>query len=490
MISSARTRRGHGAPHWPALATGKQFVGLNSLTYVGYSLQAGASAAAIIGDIFKVDTASTPSAYSIVVNGDGTFEIYSGGDTSRQSFQYDIFDLQTEAFYGVGTAWINERAPIWARGLVLSNLPLGVEIAPINLASSTYATSPSGDVLIFSVAVGVLPPGISLNSAGLLSGTPTAVGSFGFTVNATDYTLTSSVSPTCFISVISAVPVIVPSFLGMSEAQGETLAASVNLQLANGGGSFDPTYASDLINGQAPAANTTVAYNSTVTVTYSLGTVPGDFDIWPSVISQYANSPTIDALINAFGQYFDQSTNFEMFYNYIWNVDTAQGFGLAILGRIVGVSNLLTIPAAVSNFGFFDSTSPPDYEPFNQASFYSGAQATQTYILPDDQYRQLVLMKAFANISATTAPVLNQMLLTLFGSSGRCYCMDLGGMQMMFQFEFFLSPVQYAILTQSGVVPRPAGVNLIIQQFAPALTFGFFGGTGVPFNQGTFYFGV
>lgn len=207
-----------------------------------------------------------------------------------------------------------------------------------------------------------------------------------------------------------------------------------------------------------------------------------------TIISQYANSPTLVRLIQNMNEYVDPSTNFEAFYSYVWNVDTAVGFGLDIWGRIVGVSRLLRIPANDKTLGFDTSSFPPDWAPFNQGSWWTGANATQAYLLPDNIYRTLILTKALANIVATTAASLNQLLRNLFPDRGRCYVVDNGGMSMSFIFEFSLSSAEYAILTLSGALPHPAGVafNVIV---IPGGLFGFseMGAFVQPFDQGTFY---
>jgi hypothetical protein len=188
------------------------------------------------------------------------------------------------------------------------------------------------------------------------------------------------------------------------------------------------------------------------------------------VISQYANSPTLLALIHNMAAYLDQSQNFANFYNFVWNVDTAQGFGLDIWGKIVGISRLLHIPNSALPFGFQDHALIQDVEPFNQAPFNSyDAEVTQTYLLTDAAFRVLILCKALSNISATTAPAINQLLRNLFPGRGACYVLDLGAMTMQFTFAFAnpLSETEYAILTQSGALPHPAGVGVTIAQIAP-----------------------
>ena len=176
-----------------------------------------------------------------------------------------------------------------------------------------------------------------------------------------------------------------------------------------------------------------------------------------TIISQYGNSATITQLVRNMNQYLDPRADFEAFYNFVWNVDTAQGFGLDIWGRIVNISRELQIPAASAYFGFNEAD--PDWFPFDEQPFYDGdAPATQTYVLSDDAYRQLILAKALANISSTNAPSLNQLLQNMFAGRGRCYVNDLGNMQMRYTFEFLLTDYELAIITQSGAFPRPAGV--------------------------------
>ncbi len=205
-----------------------------------------------------------------------------------------------------------------------------------------------------------------------------------------------------------------------------------------------------------------------------------------TIAAQYANSPTLRQLIDSMNTYFDPATDFATFYSYVWNVDTAQGFGLDILGRIVNVSRELTIPGTVDYFGFDEAT---DAQPFDQEPFFDGELSTQTYTLADDAYRTLILAKALSNLSASTAPSINALLQSLF-PRGRCYVLDLGGMAIKFVFEFALEPFERAILTQSGVIPRPAGVSVSIFELDTETTFGFSQQlTAQPFGYGVLFKG-
>lgn len=206
-----------------------------------------------------------------------------------------------------------------------------------------------------------------------------------------------------------------------------------------------------------------------------------------TIASQYANSPTITTLIDAMNQYIDPTVDIDQFLSFVWNVDTAQGFGLDIWGRIVGVGRVLTIPGAGVYFGFDEQI---EAQPFDQAPFYDGPPDTQNFTLADDAYRTLILTKALSNISAATAPSFNSLLQAFFANRGRCYVIDTGGMTMRYTFEFALQPFEIAVLTQSGAISRPAAVEVTaVVQLDAGATFGFAeqAPTAQPFDQGVFF---
>lgn len=192
-------------------------------------------------------------------------------------------------------------------------------------------------------------------------------------------------------------------------------------------------------------------------------------DVEKTIISQYGNSPTISQLILFMNDYIDPRADLDAFFDYVWNVETAQGFGLDIWGRIVNVERLLNVPADTPNPGVFTFT------PGN-------------YLLSDEQYRKVVLTKALTNITDGSAGSINRLMSNLFSGRGRCYVNDVGNMTMRFTFEFWLEPFEYVIITSTNVSPRPAGVLINLLQLDPITTFGFSQNIILqPFNQGTFY---
>ncbi|MBI1213612.1 MAG: DUF2612 domain-containing protein [Alphaproteobacteria bacterium] len=190
-----------------------------------------------------------------------------------------------------------------------------------------------------------------------------------------------------------------------------------------------------------------------------IGNFP-DFQ-WPqTVISQYANSPILLKLIEDFDENVSQPVNMQAFYDLVWNVDTAQGWGLDVWGRIVGVSRVLQIPSG--SFMGMEGPAGASGDPFNVSPFYAGSGASENFSLTDQAFRTLILAKALANISDGSISALNQLLVSLFPGRGNCYVTDGNDMTMTYTFEFPLSEVEYAIISQSGALPKPSGVSVIV----------------------------
>lgn len=185
-----------------------------------------------------------------------------------------------------------------------------------------------------------------------------------------------------------------------------------------------------------------------------------------TIISQYANSPTLVQLIVNLNQYIDPNANLDQFYDLIWNVDTAIGYGLDVWGRIVGVGRVLQVASGIY-FGFAEAGDATSESPFNSGGpFYSGGATTGNFALSDDAFRLLIFAKALSNITNGSIPAINQILLNLFPNRGNAWVTDGQNMTMTYTFHFspILSPVEFAIVSQSGVLPKPVGVSATVVQ--------------------------
>jgi len=362
-------------------------------------------------------------------------------------------------------------------GTVLSQNPVGG--TSIALPASVDLTESEGTTVPNIVNTSIATAVAVLGAAGFVLGAQTVAPS-GVVIAGN--IISQSPAAGSFAAAGSGVNVVVsgglpqltvPDLFGLSQSEAITALLMAGLVPGAIGSAPSQFVPAGEVMAQNPGAGAAVAVGAIVSFVLSIGepAVGTLFDIEATVISQYANSPTILQLVNNLNQYVDQSTNFANFFNFVWNVDTAVGFGLDIWGVIVNVSRLLRIPTSTDYVGFDNSaTPPPDWEtmgsdqppqPAVGGAMYTGYNATEAYLLPDDAYRQLILAKAFANICTTTAPAINQILQNLYGP-GTAFVLNTGPMSISYNLTFTPSAIQLAILQQSGVIPTPPGVSFVI----------------------------
>ena len=188
-----------------------------------------------------------------------------------------------------------------------------------------------------------------------------------------------------------------------------------------------------------------------------IGTVP-PFDYNTTIISQYANSPILYQLIQNFNSNLDQTQNLDAFYDDIWNIQTASGYGLDLIGRIVGVNRYL--PVVAGEYFGYEEAGNLNAGRFGTAPFYGGQTLTNNFALADSSFQTLIYAKMLSNITDCAIPSLNKLLATIFPGRGDCHVTDGRNMTMGYVFNFPTTAVEQSIVTNLGVFPRPSGVSV------------------------------
>ena len=194
------------------------------------------------------------------------------------------------------------------------------------------------------------------------------------------------------------------------------------------------------------------------------------------MIAQYANSPVLVSLDNGFKTLFDDSLFTTNWYNVVFNLKTASGYGLDVWGKILNRSRNFT---------------------YNGTEYYlQGAQTiggiSYTEEQMDNLYRMVLQITAMRYIGNASVSYINKILNTVLSSFnyGRAYCYEYGVMQIRYVIEFYADDVFKAIFETLNL--HPTGV-LTSYEYLPLGEFlGFYTNDPddepyTPFDNGPFY---
>ena len=181
------------------------------------------------------------------------------------------------------------------------------------------------------------------------------------------------------------------------------------------------------------------------------------------MISQYANSPKFVSLVNGLTDMFNNAQTLEDWFNVVFNIKTANGYGLDIWGSILNQGRL------------FFYTNPNDGT--TESVYLKGAQTVDGVNYSSEQieeiYRSVLFIKAMSNVTNATLASLNNMLQFYYSGRGRVYVIEYGVMEIRYVFEFYVNKLERAIFT-SDIMPNPTGVLASFEYIPPHEYFGFF----------------
>lgn len=181
-----------------------------------------------------------------------------------------------------------------------------------------------------------------------------------------------------------------------------------------------------------------------------------------AIQSQYSASPKMGKLITSFQGRLSPYDEIDLFFNKIFDIYTAEGYGLDNWGRILDINRVV-----------------------------EDADTGVSYRLEDEPYRLLLLYKALANISSADAETLNRLLSELINTgigsfNPVAYVLEVDVMVIRWVFESFLTGEQKAIFKVAGILAKGAGVGWQLYAIDPSKVFGFDGSRMNPFNQAPF----
>ncbi|HEY1128618.1 MAG TPA: putative Ig domain-containing protein [Roseateles sp.] len=313
---------------------------------------------------YAVTAGSLPAGLSLSSGG-----VISGTPTAGGSFNFTV--TATDSSTGTGAPFTGSRAySLTVNSPAISVAPASLSAVAAGAAVNGTLTASGGTSgYTYAVTAGSLPPGVSVSSAGVLSGAATATGTYNFTVTATD----SSTGAGPFTGSRAYSWTVNPPMLTISPASGSNLSGSAlsgySQAFTPSGGTAPYTYAILINSGSMPAglsfstatgvlsgtptAGGTVTFTVTATdATTGAGSpfhVSGTYNLTmgaPTVTVLPMGSLTTPAIGTAYSQTFTASGGAAP-YGYVVSAGTLPaGLTLSAAGVLSGT------PTAAGNFNF------------------------------------------------------------------------------------------------------------------------------------------
>lgn len=189
-------------------------------------------------------------------------------------------------------------------------------------------------------------------------------------------------------------------------------------------------------------------------------TIKTEIDAGLCYLWQYDKAEKLVKLMQAKENFYKINVSgfFDDYYENIFNINTADTFGLELWGRFFGVSR-------------------PHYydEDLGQEIFFT-----------DDQYRTVIKGRVMLMNSNCSIPSINAYTEYLFPGK-IVYTFDYQDMSLRMVFYYNPSLKERAIINLPGFLPRPAGVDINYVIIPPDEVFGFEGSLLSNFDNSVFF---
>lgn len=190
-----------------------------------------------------------------------------------------------------------------------------------------------------------------------------------------------------------------------------------------------------------------------------------------ALLWQHDNAEALKTLLTRKQEWYEENHCgfWGNWYRDVFNLDTANSFGLSVWSRILGVPLQVTIPGSASKeaFGF-----GANHQNFENGNFARARDSDQS--LTASQARLVLKLRYLQLVSRGSVTEINEWLAALFGDQGNVFVVD--SLDMTFATYFFSfqpdSQLRF-ILEKYDLLPRPAGVGVRWQvQVRPSWGFG------------------
>jgi Protein of unknown function (DUF2612) len=212
-------------------------------------------------------------------------------------------------------------------------------------------------------------------------------------------------------------------------------------------------------------------------------------NVMQALIWQYNTAQALTTLLQQKQNWYDvnQTQFWTDWYNNVFNLQTANAFGLSVWSIILNIPLFLQ-PNPDSDrplWGFSDWSSTPinDYKNFGNGNFASGGS---TITLSLEEQRLILKLRYFQLTSrgdiVTTNKQLNDAFQTCYGIGNTCWILDGLRMFIVAVFTFNVPYNMRQVLVQYDLIPRSAGVGIEYRVLTD-LIWGFSDWSSTPIND-------
>lgn len=180
-------------------------------------------------------------------------------------------------------------------------------------------------------------------------------------------------------------------------------------------------------------------------------------DILQAILWKYDEAVTLQSLLSQKQDWYtvNQTEFWSNWYNDVFNLLTANDFGLSVWAQILGLPIFINTnpdPVGKPIWGF-----GTNYKNFTHGNF---SNSNQNISLPTEQKRIILRLRYFQLITRGAAPEVNAFLQIVFADYGSVYMLDGLDMSITYVFTFTPPPNLLTVLKDYDILPRPAGVGI------------------------------
>lgn len=221
---------------------------------------------------------------------------------------------------------------------------------------------------------------------------------------------------------------------------------------------------------------------SLVTSNHDIQLFDFSVNLLAAILWQYNDATALQLIIRQKQAWYDanQQDFWQNWVTNVFNLETANAFGLSVWSVILGLPLFVSEPPTPSEFTPFGFG--PYYSTFDNSNF--GTFGGETNNLPLETKRIALRLRYFQLCSSGTVPEINRFMNYIFASYGKVILVDNLDMTQTYVFSFTLTWDLIYLFENFDILPRPAGVKSSYRSSTEGV-WGF-GPGNLPFDQGNF----